>query len=119
MTDIAITTPRGVTQLRRMQTLYSLKVIRTCRTPPNHVHLQLVSRKRSSGTSTSGRRTSRKGRKSLSIFDVSQIAVKIGIRTRLELLAYANNQKKEGKTDLAKFIANRGAKAVDEALSLG
>ena len=54
-----------------------------------------VSRKRSSGASTSGRRTSRKGRKSLSIFDVSQIAVKIGIRTRLELLAYANNQKKK------------------------
>ena len=78
-----------------------------------------VSRKRSSGASTSSRRTSRKGRKSLSIFDVSQIAVKIGIRTRLELLPYANNQKKEGKTDLAKFIANRGAKAVDEALSVG
>ena len=36
-----------------------------------------------------------------------------------KLLAYANNQKKEGKTDLAKFIANRGAKAVDEALSVG
>ena len=53
-----------------------------------------VSRKRSSGASTSGRRTSRKGRKSLSIFDVSQIAVKIGIRTRLEHLAYANNKKK-------------------------
>ena len=37
----------------------------------------------------------------------------------MELLAYANNQKKEGKTDLAKFIANSGAKAVDEALSVG
>ena len=78
-----------------------------------------VSRKRSSRISTSCRRTSRKGRKSLSIFDVSQIAIEIGIHTRLELLAYANNQKKEGKTDLAKFIANRGAKAVDEALSIG
>ena len=78
-----------------------------------------VSRKRSSEVSTSGRRTSRKGRKSLSIFYVSQIAVQRGIRTRLELLAYADNQKKEGKTDLAKFIANRGAKAVDEALSVG
>ena len=37
----------------------------------------------------------------------------------MELLAYANNQKKEGKTDLAKFITNRGTKAVDEALSVG
>ena len=28
-------------------------------------------------------------------------------------------KKKECKTDLAKFIGNRGAKAVDEALSVG
>jgi len=28
-------------------------------------------------------------------------------------------KRKEGKTDLAKFIANSGAKAVDEALSVG
>ena len=103
MTDITITTPRGVTQLRRMQTLYSLKVIRTCQTPPNHVHLQLVGLyhgKKSSGVSTSGRKTSRKGRKSVSIFGVSQIAVEIGIRTRLKLLAYANNQKKKEKQTL-------------------
>ena len=64
-----------------------------------------LSRKRSSGVSTGGRETSRKGRKSVSIFDVSQIAVKINIRTRLELLAYAKNQKQEGETDRAKFIA--------------
>ena len=37
----------------------------------------------------------------------------------MELLAYGNNQKKEGKRDLAKFVANRGAKAVDETLSVG
>ena len=49
---------------------------------------------------------------------MSQIAVKRGIHTRFELLAYANNQKKKA-TDLAKFIANRGAKAVDEAMSVG
>ena len=67
-----------------------------------------VSRKSSSGlgVSTGGRKTSRKGRKSVSIFDVSQIAVKIGIRTR-------------GKTNLAKLIANRAAKAIDESLSVG
>ena len=50
---------------------------------------------------------------------MSQIVVEKGIRTRLQLLAYANNQKREGKTDLAEFIANRGAKAVDEALRVG
>ena len=59
-----------------------------------------VSRKRSSEVSTSGRRTSRKGRKSLSIFYVSQIAVKRGIGTRLELLDYANNQKEKAKQTL-------------------
>ena len=51
-----------------------------------------VSRKRSSGVSTRGRRTNRKGQTSVSIFYVSQIAVKIGIRTWFELLAYANNR---------------------------
>ena len=61
----------------------------------------------------------KKARKSLSIYDVSQIAVEKGIKNRLELLALANQQKREGKTDLAQLIANRGGKAVDEALSVG
>ena len=78
-----------------------------------------VLHKRSSEGDASGRGKRRKGRKRLSVFDVSQIAVEKGIRTRLELLAYANTQKRDGKTDLAMFIANRGAKAVDEALSVG
>ena len=42
-----------------------------------------------------------------------------GIKTRTELLALANEQKQEGKTDLAEFILNRGPKAVAEALSTG
>ena len=58
-------------------------------------------------------------RKRMSIFDVSQLAVSKKIRTRLELLAFANEQKREGKNDLAQFIANRGSKAVDEALTVG
>ena len=60
-----------------------------------------------------------KRKRSLSIFDVSQIAVKRRIKTRLELVALASQQKREGKTDLAQFIANRGSKAVEEALSIG
>ncbi|CAB3983397.1 Hypothetical predicted protein [Paramuricea clavata] len=40
-------------------------------------------------------------------------------RSRLELLALANEQKREGKSDLAQFIANRGSKAVEEALTVG
>ena len=66
-------------------------------------------------TCTAGKRK----RKRMSVFDVSQIAVAKRIRTRLELLALANQQKKEGKTDLAQFIANRGPKAVDEAIKVG
>jgi len=58
-------------------------------------------------------------RKRLSIFDVSQLAVSKRIKTRLELLALANAQKREGKNDLAEFIANRGVKAVEEALAVG
>ena len=57
--------------------------------------------------------------KRLSIYDVSQIAVNKGIKTRLQLLALANVQKKSGKTDLAEFIANRGFKAVEDALKIG
>ena len=41
-----------------------------------------------------------------------------GIKTRLELLAFANQQKK-GTTDLAEFIANRSSKAIEKALRLG
>ncbi|XP_028517448.1 uncharacterized protein LOC114575912, partial [Exaiptasia diaphana] len=58
-------------------------------------------------------------KKRLSIFDVSQLVVRKGIKTRLELLALANQQKKAGKDDLALFIANRGAKVAAEAISVG
>ena len=55
----------------------------------------------------------------MSVFEVSEIAVGKGIKTRTELLALANEQKQEGKTDLVEFILNRGPKAVAEALSSG
>ena len=58
-------------------------------------------------------------RKRMSIFDMSQLAVSKKIRTRLELLAFANEQKRDGKNDLGQFIANRGSKAVEEALTVG
>ena len=92
-----------------MQISYSLKVIRTCQTPPNHVRLvELYHGK-----------APRKVMPVVKEKVVSQIIVEKGICTRLQLLAYSNNQKREGKTYLAEFIANRGAKAVDEALSVG
>ena len=60
-----------------------------------------------------------KRKKTLTIFDVSQVAVEKNIKTHLQLVALASEQKRAGKTDLAEFIANRGAKAVEEALGIG
>jgi hypothetical protein len=50
---------------------------------------------------------------------VPQIAVSKGIKTRVELLTFSNSQQTLGKTDLAEFIANRGYKAVEDALKVG
>ena len=52
----------------------------------------------------------------LTIYEVSQAAVQKGINSRLEFLSLANQQKKEDKTYLDKFIASLGYKAVEEAL---
>ena len=55
-----------------------------------------------------------KQRARLSSYQVSEIVISRSLKDRAELLAYANGQKREGKTDLAKFVVNRGAKAVNE-----
>ena len=61
----------------------------------------------------------RKRKARLSVFNVSQLVVERGSGTRTKLLVLAKSQKNEGKTDLAEFIANRGYKVVDEALTIG
>ena len=53
------------------------------------------------------------------MFEVSEIAVSKGINTYTELLAHAQRQKREGKTDLIEFIVNRGRKMVEEAIRTG
>lgn len=58
----------------------------------------------------------RNKKKRLSAFDVSQIVVEHNIKTRTELLALANEQKEEGKCDLAEFIVNRGPRVVAQVL---
>jgi len=67
--------------------------------------------RKGNGTKT-GRKNyiKRKRKPCLSIFDVSQLAVEKRIHNQVQLLALAN---------LAEFIANRGYKAVDEAISIG
>ncbi|KAK3722844.1 hypothetical protein QZH41_007801 [Actinostola sp. cb2023] len=59
----------------------------------------------------------RKKKKRLSAFELSEIIVQKGIKTRLQLLVLADEQKKEGKTDVAEFIVNRGSKIVSEVLN--
>ena len=48
---------------------------------------------------------------------MSEIIVEKGIKTRTELLALANEQKMEGKTDIAVFLVNWGPNVVPEVLS--
>ena len=68
-----------------------------------------------------GRRASkavkRKRSRRLSSFEVSKIIIDKGIRNRTELLALANVQKAEGKTDLAEFVFNRGNRVVEEVIA--
>ena len=61
----------------------------------------------------------RRGREErMSVFDVCKLIQEKSINTRLELICLAIAQEREGKRCLVEFIANRGHKAVDEALSL-
>ena len=55
--------------------------------------------------------------KPLTNFEVSELLVKKGIKSRLELLALANEQKAEGKTDLVQYVLNNNEKKVNEIIS--
>ena len=61
---------------------------------------------------------SKSKRKRLTVFDVCQLIQEKGIKSRLELTRLAVIRNREGDSLLAQFIANRGSKAVDEALSI-
>lgn len=64
---------------------------------------------------TMGGQPNRK-RSRMSTFDVVEVVTQKKIKTRMQLLALANSQRDEGKTDLAEFICNRGRKTVEEAI---
>ena len=51
----------------------------------------------------------------MSAYDVTQLIQTCGITSRLQLVAFAVQQNRNGKTNLAEFIANTGARVVDEA----
>ena len=57
-------------------------------------------------------------KKRLSAYDVSRIIMAQGITSQVELLAFADQQLGEGKTDLAQFVFNRGAKCVAETMKV-
>ena len=48
---------------------------------------------------------------------VSEIILSKRLRNRTELLVFSNQQRPEGKTDLAEFIVNRGKKVVNEVIA--
>ena len=56
-------------------------------------------------------------RQRLSAYKVPEIIVKKNIKDRAELMAFANSQRQEEKTDLAEFVLNRGTKIVNEVIS--
>ena len=56
-------------------------------------------------------------RQRLSSYDVSQIIISKKLPDRIALMAFANAQKREGKTELAEFVMNRGTKAVNELIT--
>ena len=70
-----------------------------------------------SSSQTDNNMSSKKRKKRLTPFELSEIIVEKEIKTRTELLAFANMQKMEGKSDIAEFIVNRGPRVVAEILT--
>ena len=52
------------------------------------------------------------------MYEVARFIQAKNVKSRLQLLSIAASQKREGKTERAEFICNRGGKAVDECLPI-
>ena len=79
----------------------------------------ITSRKRKAKAKGKGQAKKRsQGSERLSVYDVFQIVQSKGITSRPQLVCLAIEQNREGKSSLAQFIANKGNKAVDEAIRL-
>lgn len=61
---------------------------------------------------------SKKRKRGFSVYEVSQFIQAKNIKSRLQLMSIAASQNREGKTDLAEFICNRGGKTVDDCLAI-
>lgn len=78
-----------------------------------------ISSRKRKGKEKGPAKRKRKGREErMSVYDVCKLIQAKSLTTRLEVVYLATTQEREGKRSLAEFIANRGHKALDEALSL-
>ena len=77
-----------------------------------------TSTRKRKGKQTKSKAGKKKERKRLSVYDVTQLIQSRKITSRLELVALAVQQNRAGKSNLSEFIANRGQRAVEDALQL-
>ena len=85
---------------------------------PPQAESAVATKKRKAKAKQQRRKSRKRGGERLSTFDVCQLVQAKSISSRLELVSLAAAQVREGKTTGAEFIANRGSKAVDEAIQL-
>lgn len=78
----------------------------------------IASKKRNAKDKATNKKSKKRKADRLTVYDVCQLVQAKSITSRLELVRLAVAQNKEGKSSLSEFIANRGSKAVDEAISL-
>lgn len=78
-------------------------------------------KKRKAGLGRSGSKKGQRKRqreRALTVYDVSEIIRNKNITKRVELVCLAVQQKREGNTALAEFVANKGENAVSDALAI-
>lgn len=82
---------------------------------PPKTERAIGSRKTCARSSSKGCKRRKRG---LSPYEVAQIIQSRKIDSRVQFMALAASQNREGKIDLAEFICNRGSKVVDECLAI-
>ena len=78
---------------------------------------QTSTRKKTTGKKRANKKIAKSKKKRMTSYELSEIILAKNIKSRTELLALAREQKVEGKTDIAEFIVNRGAKVVADVLA--
>ena len=106
---------------------YATKEDREALHSPNHPDLSnpprtesaIATRKRKASQRKEKQKRKTRRERGLTVYEVSEIIQHKKISKRLVLrLVFALKQKREGKTSLAEFIANKGTNAVEEVLAI-